>query len=78
MFFDKLEELRKAPEEVRIHFVKLVTIIVVGIITLIWFIFTVPRFLAVSASFTTVATSTPDATATTTTPVVPLQAPFSH
>ena len=75
MFFDKLDQLREAPEDVKVHFVKMATIVTVGIITVIWFFFALPRFLAVGTPFKPAATSTP-ATAATTSAPVPLQAPF--
>ena len=42
---DTLDELRKAPRKVKDRFIATVTFTVMGVITIIWFFFTVSSFL---------------------------------
>jgi hypothetical protein len=80
MLFEKLDQLRDAPEDVKVHFVKMATLISVGIITIIWFFFfAVPQFLQFGHSLPgAVSTTTPAAVGATTTPLVPPAPPFSN
>lgn len=71
MFFDKVDQLRRASEPEKEHFAKVFTLTVVIIITVIWFFFTVPALLGRSMpSAPQAASSTPPV------PTAPLQAPF--
>ena len=41
MLFEKLEKVRKSPRKARERVVSIVTIVCVGVITVVWFFFTV-------------------------------------
>ena len=44
MLFEKIERMRKAPQKERERFVAVATIICIGAITVVWFLFTILRF----------------------------------
>ncbi len=70
--FKALEKLRRAPHRAREKFTAIITVVIVGCITFIWFLFFVVSLLSTDFHKASVATTTPEASLGT------LQAPFSE